>query len=71
MLEGPWKISYEHWPWKAYPDYPTGIISLITGSSIGSLLAAAQTVPFIRFDDAYLLGLCAEKAKIKVVSDTR
>lgn len=39
---------------------------LLPGIAIGPLLAAVQTTPYLPFDDAYLLGLCREKAGIIV-----
>lgn len=59
-----WAISYEAWPWKHYPLYSTGGAVLYPGFVITHLLAAAQTIPYIPFEDAYTNGLCAEKAKI-------
>jgi hypothetical protein len=40
------------------------------GITIGPLLAASQTTPFLPFDDTFLTGLCTAKAAIKVrISD--
>lgn len=49
-----------------FPTYPTGATVLMAGVTIPSLLAAAQTVPYLPFDDTYLLGLCSEKAGIQI-----
>lgn len=64
-LEGKWKISYKDWPWSKYPLYPSGGAVLLPGIAIRPLLAAAQVVPYLPFEDTYLLGLCTEKADIK------
>ncbi len=39
----------------------------MSGKTIFPLLAAAQTTPYIPFDDTYLTGLCTGKAGIKVL----
>ena len=40
------------------------------GITIGHLLAASQTTPYLPFDDTFLTGLCTAKAGIKVrISD--
>jgi hypothetical protein len=43
-----------------------GASLLMPGSAIGPLLAAIETTPYFPFDDTYLIGLCTEKAGIKV-----
>lgn len=63
---GKWAISYNIWPWKIYPPYPTGGAVLYAGNVIEDLLAAAQMIPYIPYEDSYVNGLCAEKAKIKL-----
>jgi hypothetical protein len=36
------------------------------GITIGHLLAASQTTPYLPFDDTFLTGLCTAKVGIKV-----
>lgn len=43
-----------------------GASLLMPGSTIKPLLAASQTTPYFPFDDTYLIGLCTDKAGIKV-----
>lgn len=66
-----WGISFNDWPWKEYPSYVSGGTVLMTGNSLGPLLAAFQTTPFSRIDDAYLGGICTEKANIPVYFSPR
>ena len=70
-LDGKWGISYEKWPWANYPVYLSGATILLSSRTIRPLLAAAQTIPFMPFDDAYLTGLCAEKANISLHGNNR
>lgn len=67
LKEGTWQISHEDWPWSSYPTYFRGASVLLPGKTIGLLLAAAQTTPYLPFDDIYLTGLCAEKGGITVL----
>ena len=64
-------ISHERWPWPTYPPYIQGKCYLITGSAIASLLAAAITIPFLPFEDLYLTGMCAKKAKVPLFVHSR
>lgn len=38
---------------------------MITGRSIGMLVAAAQTTPLLPIEAVYINGLCTEKAEVK------
>ncbi|KAI9561280.1 hypothetical protein GHT06_012236 [Daphnia sinensis] len=66
LREGKWYISWDDWPWSNYPVYFSGAAVILPGCTITSLLAAAQTIPYLPFDDAFLTGLCTSKAGIKV-----
>jgi len=44
---------------------------VMSGNSITSLLAAAQTTPFMPFDDVYLTGLCSSKAGVQLFTSER
>ncbi|XP_057372975.1 lactosylceramide 1,3-N-acetyl-beta-D-glucosaminyltransferase-like [Daphnia carinata] len=66
LREGKWYISWDDWPWSNYPVYFSGAAIILPGSTIAPLLAAAQTIPYIPFDDTFLTGLCTSKAGIKV-----
>lgn len=70
-LGGKWVISYDIWPWKIYPPYPTGGAVLYPGVVIKHLLAAAQAIPYVPYEDSYVNALCAEKAKIKLLYSKR
>lgn len=48
-----------------------GASILISGSAIEPLLAAAQTIPFLPFDDVYLTGLCSSKAGVQLFASDR
>jgi hypothetical protein len=54
-----WQLSLKEWPWKALPYYAMGSGYLIAGTAIHPLLAAAQVVPFHKFEDVYVTSLCA------------
>lgn len=46
--------------------YFSGAAVILPGCTIAPLLAAAQTIPYLPFDDTFLTGLCTSKAGIKV-----
>ena len=64
--EGKWKISLEDWPWSTYSNYFSGGGVLMLGITIAPILAAAQTIPYMPFDDIFFTGLCTAKAGITV-----
>ncbi|XP_032781238.2 lactosylceramide 1,3-N-acetyl-beta-D-glucosaminyltransferase isoform X2 [Daphnia magna] len=66
LREGKWYISWDDWPWSNYPMYFSGAAVILPGCTIAPLLAAAQTIPYLPFDDTFLTGLCTSKAGIKV-----
>ncbi len=69
--EGKYYVSFEDWPWSYNPVYCMGASILLTGSSIQSLLAASETLPYFPFKDINLTGLCASKAGINVRHSNR
>lgn len=70
-LVAKWYVSTEVWPWQNYPPYLYGGSYLISRAAIGPLLAAAQVTPYFMFEDVYLIGLCARKAGVLVMSNDR
>lgn len=64
-------ISYEIWPWPKFPPYIYGGCYLIAQTAIVPLLAATQTTPYLPFEDLYLLGVCARKARVQLWSHDR
>ncbi len=63
---GKWSTSFELWPWHRFPFYFQGAGLVITGSAVNSLLAAIQVTPYFIWEDLYLTGLCAVKAKVQL-----
>lgn len=68
---GKWPSSYENWPWLEIPSYLQGGGIVITGSAVRSLLGAMQTTPFYIWEDLYLIGLCAVKARLQILTSKR
>ena len=66
-----WQTNFDEWPWKKYPPYVFGATVIIPGTAIKLLLAAAQTVPYFRFEDTFLLALCSNKANIQIRGNDR
>lgn len=66
-----WKISYEDFPWQSYPYYCEGAAIMIDGGAVRRLLASAQTIPYLKFDDIYYTGLVAPKAGISLMMGDR
>lgn len=64
-------ITYHTWPWKKMPSFLFGNIFLMTQSAVAPLLAAAQTTPYIPFDDLFLTGLSARRARLGLWSHER
>ena len=64
-------ISYEEWPWFDYPPYVMGGAILMSGTAVRPLLAAAQTLPFVPFEDVYLTGLCSLRAGVQLWTSER
>ena len=58
-------IGFNDWPWKLYPQFVWGPAYLLSHEAIVPILAAIQTTPMIPFEDVYLSGICAEKAKVE------
>ncbi|XP_046453458.1 uncharacterized protein LOC124201058 isoform X3 [Daphnia pulex] len=63
---GKWMTSYENWPWQKFPIYFQGAGVVIAGSAVRPILAAMQVTPYFIWDDMYLVGLCAVKAKVQL-----
>ncbi|XP_046642716.1 lactosylceramide 1,3-N-acetyl-beta-D-glucosaminyltransferase-like [Daphnia pulicaria] len=63
---GKWMTSYENWPWHKFPIYFQGAGVVIAGSAVRPILSAMQVTPYFIWDDMYLVGLCAVKAKVKL-----
>lgn len=61
-----WIFTYESWPWRNIPQYYQGAGIVIAGSAVRPLLAAIQTTPYFIWDDMYLIGLCAVKARLRI-----
>ncbi|XP_059350798.1 uncharacterized protein LOC130693163 [Daphnia carinata] len=61
-----WVIFYENWPWRDIPHYYQGAGIVMAGSAVRPLLAAIQTTPYFIWDDMYLIGLCAVKARLRI-----
>jgi hypothetical protein len=67
---GKWPSSFENWPWFLLPLYLQGAGIVISGSAVHPLLGAMQTTPYYIWDDIYLIGLCAVKARLHIrISD--
>ena len=63
---GKWKTSFKNWPWQRFPIYFQGGGVVIAGSAVRPILAAMQVTPYFIWDDMYLIGLCAVKAKVQL-----
>lgn len=63
---GKWKTSFKNWPWQRFPIYFQGAGVVIAGSAARPILAAMQVTPYFIWDDMYLFGLCAVKAKVQL-----
>ncbi|XP_046633767.1 lactosylceramide 1,3-N-acetyl-beta-D-glucosaminyltransferase A-like [Daphnia pulicaria] len=66
-----WPSSFEEWPWSRVPNYLQGAGIVIAGSAVRSLLAAVQSTPYFIWDDIYLIGLCAVKAQLKLLTSNK
>ena len=58
--------TYEEWPWRVYPKFVQGVSTLFPARALPLILAATQTIPYYKVEDAYLTGLCREKAKMQL-----
>ncbi|EFX82323.1 hypothetical protein DAPPUDRAFT_241507 [Daphnia pulex] len=63
---GKWMTSYENWPWHKFPIYFQGAGVVIAGSAVRPILSAMQVTPYFIWEDMYLVGLCAAKAKVQL-----
>ena len=54
-----------------YPDYLSGTAYSMSGSAALKLYRAALKVPFFWMEDVYITGLCARKAKIRLIGDMK
>nr|CAH0111712.1 unnamed protein product [Daphnia galeata] len=66
-----WKTGFEHWPWQRFPIYFQGAGVIIAGSAVRPILSAMQVTPYFIWEDMYLIGLCAVKAKIQLRTSDR
>ena len=66
ILSNKWPVRNEKWPWSTFPPYFHGGSTVIIGSAVHPLLEAARIVPFLWIDDAYLIGLLADKAGVSL-----
>ena len=68
FITGDHKMSatVEMWPWKFYPKYLKGASVIFPFKDLHPILAATQTIPYYRFDDLYLTGLCKVKTKMRL-----
>lgn len=58
--------SFEEWPWNEYPKFMQGVSNLFPAKALPLILAATQTIPYYKVDDAYLTGLCREKVNMQL-----
>ena len=58
--------SFEEWPWTEYPKFVQGVSNLFPAKALPLILAATQTIPYYKVEDAYLTGLCREKANMQL-----
>lgn len=68
MCLGKWPTDFDMWPWYELPKFLHGAGIVVSGVAIRSLLAAIQTTPYFVWDDVYLTGLCAVKAKLQILA---
>lgn len=71
FLEDPYFMSFDIWPWSTYPSYNYGGFYMISGAAIRKLLVATLSVPYIQFEDLYLIGLCARLARVQIMVSDR
>lgn len=64
LISGKWVTSFENWPWQRFPVYFQGAGLVIAGSAVRPILSAIQVTPYFIWEDLYLVGLCAVKAKV-------
>lgn len=65
------KKNQDEWPWKSYPTYLSGLITVMTSEAISATLAASQTIPLMLLEDVYITGLCARKAGVRLMTSDR
>ena len=58
--------TFEEWPWKEYPKFAQGVSNLFPAKALSLILAATQTIPYFKVDDAYLTRSCREKTNMQL-----
>ena len=63
-----WYISWDEYPEVPYPRYLNGGCGYaMTGSAAFAIRHVIPKVPFLKMEDVYVTGLCAEKANVAVI----
>lgn len=66
LRKGRWKVSRKELGLKRYPSFCQGTVWLLPTKEVPRLLEAVPLVKYLWVDDAYITGMLARKAKIKV-----
>ena len=74
--EEKWMMSREEYPDNLYPEYIIGCAYAMSVSTVSDLHVASMKVRFVRIEDVFITGLCADKAgipriEIKCLRSTR
>ncbi|XP_076057012.1 lactosylceramide 1,3-N-acetyl-beta-D-glucosaminyltransferase-like isoform X2 [Oratosquilla oratoria] len=66
LREGRYQVPFKQYPFSKYPDYCSGFAWLTLTKSVSRLLQESRNVPFLWVDDAWLTGVVAREAGLKV-----
>ncbi|XP_053201830.1 beta-1,3-galactosyltransferase 5-like [Panonychus citri] len=59
-----WKVTYQEFPGKHYPDYCSGWVIIFTSYAVFELYLQSTSTLYFWVDDVYVTGLLADKAAI-------
>ncbi|RXG55643.1 UDP-GalNAc:beta-1,3-N-acetylgalactosaminyltransferase 2 [Armadillidium vulgare] len=63
---GKWGVSQKEYPGTFYPVYTWGPAYIISRNSVDKLLIASNKTPFLSFEDIFITGILAKKAKVQL-----
>jgi hypothetical protein len=63
-----WRISYEEYPEKFFPNYCSGFSIFYTADVVTKLYNLTQNLPYFWIDDVHITGIVRKKLNISITS---
>ncbi|XP_053407743.1 beta-1,3-galactosyltransferase 1-like [Mercenaria mercenaria] len=69
LRTGRWRVERTRFPMHNYPNYTNGNCYVISGNAVGSLFEAAERMPYITVEDAFITGIVRTTLGLKLIDN--